>query len=78
MVMAVFAYIYHQSFVVPQGFSVEMILDQVKGDHVSASPFSPIYGSKRTHFRYSFLGRYWRVLVWRSSKRSVWSWGKFL
>ncbi|XP_052203027.1 phosphatidate cytidylyltransferase 1-like [Diospyros lotus] len=29
MVMAVFAYIYHQSFVVPQSFSVEMILDQV-------------------------------------------------
>lgn len=31
MVMAVFAYIYHQSFVVPQNFSVEIILDQVKG-----------------------------------------------
>lgn len=29
MVMAVFAYIYHQSFVVPQSFSVEMILEQV-------------------------------------------------
>lgn len=29
MVMAVFAYIYHQSFVVPQTLSVEMILDQV-------------------------------------------------
>lgn len=29
MVMAVFAYIYHQSFVVPQSYSVEMILDQV-------------------------------------------------
>lgn len=29
MVMAVFAYIYHQSFVVPQNLSVEMILDQV-------------------------------------------------
>lgn len=29
MVMAVFAYIYHQSFVMPQSFSVEMILDQV-------------------------------------------------
>lgn len=29
MVMAVFAYIYHQSFVVPQSFSVELILDQV-------------------------------------------------
>ncbi|KAF7840560.1 phosphatidate cytidylyltransferase 1-like [Senna tora] len=29
MIMAVFAYIYHQSFVVPQNFSVEMILDQV-------------------------------------------------
>ncbi|KAL9260184.1 Phosphatidate cytidylyltransferase 1-like protein [Drosera capensis] len=29
MVMAVFAYIYHQSFVVPQSFSVEMILDQI-------------------------------------------------
>lgn len=29
MLMAVFAYIYHQSFVVPQSFSVEMILDQV-------------------------------------------------
>lgn len=30
MVMAVFAYIYHQSFVTPQSVSVEMILDQVK------------------------------------------------
>ncbi|XP_062088239.1 phosphatidate cytidylyltransferase 1-like [Humulus lupulus] len=29
MVMAVFAYIYHQSFVVPQSVSVEMILDQI-------------------------------------------------
>jgi len=29
MVMAVFAYIYHQSFVVQQSLSVEMILDQV-------------------------------------------------
>ncbi|XP_059624700.1 phosphatidate cytidylyltransferase 1-like [Cornus florida] len=29
MVMAVFAYIYHQSFVVSQGLSVEMILDQI-------------------------------------------------
>ncbi|RYR63328.1 hypothetical protein Ahy_A04g021136 isoform D [Arachis hypogaea] len=29
MVMAVFAYIYHQSFVVPQNLSVEMILDQI-------------------------------------------------
>ncbi|KAM7279001.1 hypothetical protein ACFE04_006135 [Oxalis oulophora] len=29
MVMAVFAYIYHQSFIVPQYYSVEMILDQM-------------------------------------------------
>ncbi|XP_010923354.1 phosphatidate cytidylyltransferase 1 isoform X2 [Elaeis guineensis] len=29
MVMAVFAYIYHQSFVMPESFSVEMILDQI-------------------------------------------------
>ncbi|KAJ8751659.1 hypothetical protein K2173_025818 [Erythroxylum novogranatense] len=29
MVMAVFAYIYHQSFVVPQSISVEMILEQI-------------------------------------------------
>ncbi|CAA6658734.1 unnamed protein product [Spirodela intermedia] len=29
MVMAVFAYIYHQSFVVVQSFSIEMILDQI-------------------------------------------------
>ncbi|XP_021671226.2 phosphatidate cytidylyltransferase 1-like isoform X2 [Hevea brasiliensis] len=29
MVMAVFAYIYHQSFVVPQSISVEIILDQI-------------------------------------------------
>ncbi|XP_050238373.1 phosphatidate cytidylyltransferase 1-like [Mercurialis annua] len=29
MVMAVFAYIYHQSFVVPQSKSVEMMLDQI-------------------------------------------------
>ncbi|KAK4798716.1 hypothetical protein SAY86_031042 [Trapa natans] len=29
MVMAVFAYIYHQSFIVPQNFPVEMILDQI-------------------------------------------------
>ncbi|KAF4363291.1 hypothetical protein CsatB_027198 [Cannabis sativa] len=29
MVMAVFSYIYHQSFIVPQGISVEMILDQI-------------------------------------------------
>ncbi|OVA20047.1 Phosphatidate cytidylyltransferase [Macleaya cordata] len=29
MVMAVFAYIYHQSFVVPQSYSVEIILDQI-------------------------------------------------
>ncbi|KAI3905101.1 hypothetical protein MKX01_017347 [Papaver californicum] len=29
MVMAVFAYIYHQSFVVPQSFSAEIILDQI-------------------------------------------------
>ncbi|KAJ8639038.1 hypothetical protein MRB53_015732 [Persea americana] len=29
MVMAVFAYIYHQSFVVTQSFSIEMILDQI-------------------------------------------------
>ncbi|KAK9266005.1 hypothetical protein L1049_027099 [Liquidambar formosana] len=27
--MAVFAYIYHQSFVVPQSFAVDMILDQI-------------------------------------------------
>lgn len=30
MVMAVFAYIYHQSFVVSQSISVETILDQVQ------------------------------------------------
>ncbi|RRT85410.1 hypothetical protein BHE74_00011603 [Ensete ventricosum] len=29
MVMAVFAYIYHQSFVMPQSLSVEMILEQI-------------------------------------------------
>ncbi|XP_074568721.1 phosphatidate cytidylyltransferase 1-like [Curcuma longa] len=29
MVMAVFAYIYHQSFVMPQSFSVDMILEQI-------------------------------------------------
>jgi len=29
MVMAVFVYIYHQSFVVGQDYSVEMLLDQV-------------------------------------------------
>ncbi|KAH7572604.1 hypothetical protein ACOSP7_015794 [Xanthoceras sorbifolium] len=29
MVMAVFAYIYHQSFVVPQSLSVEMIVEQI-------------------------------------------------
>ncbi|KAJ8752978.1 hypothetical protein K2173_008713 [Erythroxylum novogranatense] len=29
MVMAVFAYIYHQSFVVPQSLSVEMVLEQI-------------------------------------------------
>ncbi|KAK7245935.1 hypothetical protein RIF29_40789 [Crotalaria pallida] len=29
MVMAVFAYIYHQSFIVPQSYSIEMILDQI-------------------------------------------------
>ncbi|OEL31713.1 Phosphatidate cytidylyltransferase 1 [Dichanthelium oligosanthes] len=29
MVMAVFAYIYHQSFIAPQNFSVEIILDQI-------------------------------------------------
>ncbi|XP_048235487.1 phosphatidate cytidylyltransferase 1 isoform X1 [Ricinus communis] len=31
MIMAVFAYIYHQSFIVPQDYSVEMILDQILG-----------------------------------------------
>lgn len=31
MVMAVFAYIYHQSFVVPQSLSIEAIMDQVDG-----------------------------------------------
>jgi hypothetical protein len=30
MVMAVFAYIYHQSFIAPQNSSVEIILDQVR------------------------------------------------
>lgn len=30
MVMAVFAYIYHQSFVVPESLSVDKLLDQVK------------------------------------------------
>ncbi|TXG67472.1 hypothetical protein EZV62_008747 [Acer yangbiense] len=29
MVMAVFAYIYHQSFVVPQSYSVEIIMDEI-------------------------------------------------
>ncbi|KAI3969683.1 hypothetical protein MKX01_020244 [Papaver californicum] len=29
MVMAVFVYIYHQSFVIPQSYSVEVILDQI-------------------------------------------------
>ncbi|KAL6522711.1 phosphatidate cytidylyltransferase [Orobanche hederae] len=29
MVMAVFAYIYHQSFVIPQSLSIEMIMDQI-------------------------------------------------
>ncbi|KDP39197.1 hypothetical protein JCGZ_00954 [Jatropha curcas] len=29
MIMAVFAYIYHQSFVIPRDYSVEMILDQI-------------------------------------------------
>ncbi|XP_047963867.1 phosphatidate cytidylyltransferase 1-like [Salvia hispanica] len=29
MVMAVFAYIYHQSFIVPQSLSIEMIMDQI-------------------------------------------------
>lgn len=30
MVMAVFAYIYHQSFISPQNYSVELILEQVR------------------------------------------------
>jgi phosphatidate cytidylyltransferase len=29
MVMAVFAYIYHQSFISPQNYSVELILEQI-------------------------------------------------
>ncbi|KAB2600857.1 phosphatidate cytidylyltransferase-like [Pyrus ussuriensis x Pyrus communis] len=29
MVMAIFAYIYHQSFIVPQSLSVDMIIDQI-------------------------------------------------
>eukprot|EP00494_Astrolonche_serrata_P001814 UN01820 len=29
MVMAVFAYIYHQSFISPHNFSVDTILDQI-------------------------------------------------
>ncbi|RWV98643.1 hypothetical protein GW17_00038489 [Ensete ventricosum] len=33
MVMAVFAYIYHQSFVMPPSFSLEMFLDQVSWFH---------------------------------------------
>ncbi|XP_050219884.1 phosphatidate cytidylyltransferase 1 [Mercurialis annua] len=31
MIMAVFAYIYHQSFIVPQDYSVDMIMDQIMG-----------------------------------------------
>lgn len=34
MVMAVFAYIYHQSFVVAQNISVDTILDQVIFEHL--------------------------------------------
>ncbi|XP_077214317.1 phosphatidate cytidylyltransferase 3-like [Tasmannia lanceolata] len=30
MVMTVFAYIYHQSFVMQRSYSVEMILDQIR------------------------------------------------
>ncbi|KAG4919575.1 hypothetical protein JHK85_057856 [Glycine max] len=40
MVMAVFAYIYHQSFVVPQTLSVEMILDQGERKRYSVHAFS--------------------------------------
>ncbi|KAJ0723266.1 putative phosphatidate cytidylyltransferase [Helianthus annuus] len=29
MVMAVFAYIYHQSFVIPQCYPVEILLEQI-------------------------------------------------
>lgn len=38
MVMAVFAFIYHQSFIIPETLSVEMILDQV-----CLSPFLCVY-----------------------------------
>ncbi|WCJ32999.1 Phosphatidate cytidylyltransferase family protein [Euphorbia peplus] len=31
MIMAVFAYIYHQSFAIPRDYTVEMILDQILG-----------------------------------------------
>lgn len=37
--MAVFAYIYHQSFVIPQSVSVEMILDQVLSLHFQDNYF---------------------------------------
>ena len=40
MVMAVFAYIYHQSFVVPQSISIETILDQVKDNMICYSLFN--------------------------------------
>lgn len=46
--MAVFAYIYHQSFVVPQNLSIEMILDQVcfSSSHEHAEKILMKYNSK--------------------------------
>ena len=43
MVMAVFAYIYHQSFVMPQSLSVEMILEQVWCFHEFLPLLTPWY-----------------------------------
>ncbi|EEF31177.1 phosphatidate cytidylyltransferase, putative [Ricinus communis] len=39
MIMAVFAYIYHQSFIVPQDYSVEMILDQAEHSEILIESF---------------------------------------
>lgn len=48
--MAVFAYIYHQSFVVPQSVSVEMILDQVLSLHFYNNYF-PYYSNKHAKIK---------------------------
>lgn len=75
MVMAVFAYIYHQSFIVPQSLSVEMIMDQVHIIYVHLSIYMEVCVDLWSYLITFFWIYKTRICVWcgvDTGKPSIW------